>query len=438
MKQLTTTKDTLPQKPTRFGTDINLARPGIFVSKGVRGYRTLEPVKDVSDGLSVTRTVSIGTYRDTGKTLDMDDNLVMKVIYARWEMNGANMEDRKLVTALMNTGRNLLPVLGIKSRRLGQRDYNRIRTCIDKLSQIGITYDNAWENNLGWSTKTITILKSVKLFNRADSLAKGGKYFDFSEFELNEDICQNIKDNKIKLFYVDQYYAIRSEAGRLVYERLEFLGGVIKSPFRREALEFAKECTIDIGPNGERLKRKEILRKMQRLCKELRGKLLTSGIIGDAKIVFDRKKEKHFFECPINKVVTTRIKKTKTGVVHAVPHRRDLEHESDRLRIDEALRLYDTLSESEKQHIDRRAKEIHKEKYHGMGSGMFAKAEAVQEHVGLRTLHEDVKTIKESTPQSVCERTQPENEIRPSFGSPAYVMLEVRALQKIRENWSVK
>lgn len=428
----------------RYPTDVNFVRWGVFASKNVRGYRTLPAIVEEINGVKVTRTVSVGTYKNTGETLNPDDDLVFRAIYGLWEKNGCKMEDRTLTSALLSSKSPLLlpGPIGVKSKRNpGARDYEKLRLCIDKLARISIEFDNAYEHNRGYSTEAIHILKKAEVFNRSENWGehgeKGGKFFEFTTLELNEKICQNIKDGKIKLYYLDQLASIRDEAAKIIYNHMEFLGGVIKSPFLREALEFAKDMTIDIGPKGTTLSTKVILTKLRRACKELKGKILTHGVISDCYIDHDRERKKWFFVCHIRKVITIRAKKNNKGGDIRVPDRRDVDRESERVQIETTLATYDTLAPDDKAWVDKRTHEIYFKRYKRMGPITFAKLDAIEEHLGLKNLHGEVEEVKESTTQTVCERTRPENEVRPSFGSPAYVMLEVRALQKIRENWSV-
>jgi len=390
----------LPANPERYAGDVNLARHAVFASKNVRGYRTLPAITEEINGAKVMRQVSVGTYKNTGKSLDEDDELVYLALFGRWEKNGCNMDERKLTTALMNTTRPLLvgPSAGTKQRRLGVRDYEKLRNSLDKLARVPIEFDNAYETNDGIKTETIQILESLELFNRkekwGDKGENGGKYFEFTTLELNRKICQNIKDGKIKLVYLDQFASIRSETGRLFYKQLERLGGVIESPFRREAFEFAKECTIDIGPNGTALSPKLIIQKMRRGCKEIRGRIITCGVIGHANITFDKQRAKWFFVCPINKIITIRSKKTRAaGSQHVVPDRKDLDYAAEVAKDRELAALYEEMPMEEQVKIDLRAKEIHRDKFSGYGPDGFAKKEALREYFGLEELCEEIKTL---------------------------------------------
>lgn len=407
------TKDIAVKKisslPERFGTDINFARFPIFASKAVRGYRTLPAVIDKVGDVRVTRTVSVGTYKDTGQTLDADDEMVFKAIYGRWEKNGCNMSDRTVVSALMNTANRMLLTEANSHRRMGQRDYKKLRRSLDKLARIPIEFDNAYENNIGYTTETILILKKAELFNRkeqwGDHGEKGGKFFEFTKLELNEKICQNIKDGKIKLFYLDQIFSIRGEAARLIYDRLELLGGVVQNPFRRNALEFARECTIDLGPNGTILSTKVIIRKMRRACDELKNKRLTCGII--TKCSVELIDDKWFFVSHIKRVHSEKQKKA--------PARSEVETAAINLNDEGLLAIYNSLRIDQKHDIDKRAAEIHSARYRGMGSTFFAKIDAIKEYVGMANLQEEIDAmtfVPKIKLLEFRERTRPNNESR--------------------------
>jgi len=199
--------------------EINVARWSIFATHQTRGYRKLPPRTEMIDGQNVTRQVSIGTWRDTNKTLNPFDQDVFVTIYGQWERDGCDMNNRKVLGSISQT----IFDLEDKKRQsnINEKEIIRIKESLDRMATISIIYDEAYENSSGYSTKTITLLKHVKVFDRKKSLAMGEGYYEPTELELNEDICRNIKDEKF----------IRNS---------NFISAISKSRSRRTSLNFIR------------------------------------------------------------------------------------------------------------------------------------------------------------------------------------------------------
>ena len=394
----------LERPPERVGVDINIARHPIFASRSARGYRKLPTITDTVNGVKVTRTVSVGTYRDTNRTLDTFDELVFMSIYGAWEKAGCKMDtdaDLHLIGTLTDTlTKKRLRSSDSEPVSFGGNKFERLRESLDKLANIGITYDQAFEKKGGWSTESITLLKRVALFNRSERLKEGGKYFELTELCLNRDICQNIKDKKFKLFYLEELTAVKSETGKLIYNRLELLGGVITGPFRRDALEFAKECGIETKHE------RKTIQKMKRACKELTGRILTCGVIAKCFIETERGEGNSVhrtFICYIKKIESQRAK---NGVQNKVPDHHQVNSESMRIQEKEYRDRFDALPDTLRHRIEERAMEISRIKHNGY-LYQTCLSEAIREFFSLNQLSNEVKklTLRQPPSQTPYRRT---------------------------------
>lgn len=377
----------LTAPPVRSGMDINFARCSwIFASRATRGYRKLPAYTEMIDGKEMTYYVSVGTWRHTQETFNTDDELVFLAAYTAWEQAGRDMNNRDLKTFMNralewgNAGR--------KRRHYGARDFKKLQISVDKCTNIGVTFDIFETKNGGYKTKTIHLFEEADFVGRRERLNKGQRYFELSQLRLNESICQNIKDGKIKLFYLPEFRSLRNEAAKIIYNRLELLGGIVESPFRREIFSFSKECQIQATTN------KVLLTTFRRACKELVGKKLTHGIISRC---FVEVKKAHrishwYFVCYVSKVLTTRAKETGTGTVHVVPDYRDLEVACERRRDEELREQFDHFPESEKEKIKGMARTISRDRYHGY-SFDTALIDAIREYVTLANLSDRTKAL---------------------------------------------
>lgn len=379
----------LEKRPERVGMDINFARAhGIFAGRSTRGHRKLCLGTEVVDGEKVTYYVSVSRWRDTELTLNGDDELAFLSVYGAWEKLGCNMNDLGLMITLTRAleweGSNK------KQRHFGGRDYKKMNISLDKLATIQLIWDR-YESEKSKTTESMTILKGVKLFNRKESLKKGESYFQMSELFLNEKICQNIKDGKIKLFYLSELKSLRSETARIIYKCLEHLCGVIVLPFRREVFEFMKECQIinDVDKIDEKIE----LQKIKRSCKQLIGRKLTMGVISECYI--EKKTAagltQWYFVCNVIKTTTVRINKNSGEIVysHKVPDYEDLEQTKQTIEDDQLLEKFKNLTVEEQEKIKEHGIIISRERHNGYLKDISL-TESIREYFNVES--ENIKT----------------------------------------------
>jgi len=407
-EKILTTKNDADIEPyiERSACDINIARAGIFASKKTRGFRKISGWVEQENGVRIENNVRIGTWNDTGKTLDSDDELVMLAAYGAWERFGCRMENRQLNVAL----RRALEWEHddkIGSRNYSARDYKKLNNSLDKLATIPVTFDR-FESKRSIKTETITILEAIKLFDREESMRKGQGYFNFSDIYLNEKICQNIKDGKIKLFYLGELKKIRVEAARLIYNRLEHLGGVVELPFRREVQAFAKECQI-VASN-----RKTLVQAFRRACEALATRKLTYGVISKCTIEHDRENHEYYFVCYINKAATIKTGYAKT----LVPSNAALGIIQEKVVAKINLEKFQKLDEENQYSINARANEINKTKYKNLAA-KTALDEAIEEFFDMQKLARGVDMMRgalvASEPKPVPYLSRREHAIVSSF-----------------------
>jgi hypothetical protein len=100
-------------------------------------------------------------------------------------------------------------------------------------------------------------------------------YFLFADF-----ILQNLRANNTKPVLLDQVISFKSDIAQLVYTHLDLMLHD-KNKYERRSLELFTDLSLTGKTYKHAAARKRVL---ERVCKELKGKLLTTGVITSAVI----------------------------------------------------------------------------------------------------------------------------------------------------------
>ena len=233
-------------------------------------------------------------------------------------------EDGRLITSLLSL---------IKELDLGEsaRNYDAFKKSLIRLSSVPMYFKNSF---IGKDGKVIniegalTLLSSVKIFERKKDIEQGQGYLGLSEIVINPVIWRSIKERNVKPIRLDVLKNLRSETAILLYKHIDLVM-FDKKVYERDIVELAE----DVGITEKRVRR--IRLRIQKAIKELEGKELTSGRIKKIEIV-----------------------KSETGSgwkirVEKGKHIKDSEQQQQIEERGYWLNVYNNLSEEEKAEVDK-------------------------------------------------------------------------------------
>jgi len=309
-------------------SDINLVRLPIFHTVSKRGDKeqpleiehkrvVVEP--DGTKKEMVIRVLSAGEY-------GLPKPPEIKVLnYFLWKWQEAGRLDECKVYC---TARDYFRSVGIENP--SSKNYKQFKEQVMRLRLSGIIIKNGYRTKDGHYIsfeKPINILTDAMIFEREKDASKGQQYFQFSYVVINPIIIKSIKEKNIKLLRFDVISKLRGEIALLLYNHLELVM-MDKVRYERDIVELAE----DIGMTERETK--EIKRKLNKACQELKGKELTHGRI--TYIEVERSKDKSGWKLVIKK-----------GKQRA-ESKEELMDERKRY-----LEIYKNLSEQEKAEVDR-------------------------------------------------------------------------------------
>jgi hypothetical protein len=372
--------------------DRNLLSWPIFAPPGTKGFRRLKPKVDIEDGIEVSRSVSVGTYEDTGETLDAFDRLVYFYILDRWISNGCNLADRRVfgsLTTLLKAIKGKRDEVGV---RFSDEDISRVKRAIDKLATIPTTWNKAYKQLSGYTTKTITLLERATVFDRVESLKRREGYHGISEYIIHEDVALNIKNENIKLVLLDVVGRIKNPYAQLIYTilesnlptaKLEIIGGRPHRRYNKKVMDLAAdlEMKTDYPQNVRKI--------IRRACEELVGAFLTDGMISACGIEKSKATGEWIFFATYalrpKKIVDVSAKVTPAALAGSTAAAAPAAGEKDDLA--EARRFYDLLPPADRARIDEIKARVFAERYKRFPAmENYAFLDAVEEYAKHRVL----------------------------------------------------
>jgi hypothetical protein len=335
--------------------------------------------------------------------LDAFDRLVYFYILDRWIKDGCNLADRRVFGSLTT----LLKAIKGKRDETGVRfsvdDIERVKRSIDKLATVPTTWNKAYKQLSGYTTKTITFLEKATVFDRVESLKRNEGYHGISEYIIHEDVALNIKNENIKLVLLDVVGRIRNPYAQLIYTilesnlptaKLEIIGGRPHRRYNKKVMDLAADLEMKTN-------RPENVRAiLRRACEELVGAFLTDGMISACGI----EKSKATGEWIFFATYALRPKKpvdVAATVTPAAPPAPASPAAAEKDELVEARSFYDRLDSIERAKIDEIKARFFEESYKRFPSmENYAFVDAIREYARNRVL--GLMAAPDSTPTLVA------------------------------------